>query len=258
LIAIKPQHVKDCQNDYSGSNSITRNVETMSSHAEHHRVDRVGWLRAGVLGANDGIISTASLIVGVAAASTKPNEILLTAIAGLVAGSMAMAAGEYVSVSSQADTEHADLARERKELGTDDAHEREELAQIYVKRGIDHDLAVKVADQLMAKDALGAHARDELGISEISTARPVQAALTSAVTFAVGAAMPVLMVAISPANRLIPFVITASLVFLAALGAIGAKTGGADILNGTARVTFWGALAMAATAGIGRLFGAVM
>ena len=230
----------------------------MRSHAEYHRVDRVGWLRAAVLGANDGIISTASLIVGVAAVSTKPSEILLTAIAGLVAGSMAMAAGEYVSVSSQADTEHADLARERAELGTDVAREREELAEIYVKRGIARDLATQVADQLMAKDALGTHARDELGISEISTARPVQAALTSAVTFAVGAAMPVLMVAISPANRLVPFVVIASLAFLAALGTIGAKTGGADIIKGAVRVTFWGALAMAATAGIGKLFGAVV
>jgi VIT1/CCC1 family predicted Fe2+/Mn2+ transporter len=230
----------------------------MKTHAEYHRVDRVGWLRAAVLGANDGIISTASLIVGVAAASTKPGEILLTAIAGLVAGSMAMAAGEYVSVSSQADTEHADLARERGELATDVAHEREELAQIYVKRGVARDLAIQVAYQLMEKDALGAHARDELGISDISTARPVQAALTSAVTFAVGAAMPVLMVAISPPTRLVPFVVIASLVFLAVLGAIGAKTGGADIVKGTARVTFWGALAMAATAGIGKLFGAVV
>jgi VIT1/CCC1 family predicted Fe2+/Mn2+ transporter len=230
----------------------------MSRHAEYHRVDRIGWLRAAVLGANDGIISTASLIVGVAAASSKPSEILLTAIAGLMAGSMAMAAGEYVSVSSQADTEQADLARERIELDTNVQFEREELARIYVKRGIDRDLALKVADQLMAKDALGAHARDELGISEISTARPVQAALTSAVTFAIGAAMPVLMVLVSPANRLAPFVVVASLAFLALLGAIGAKTGGADIIKGTARVTFWGALAMAATAGIGKLFGAVM
>ena len=230
----------------------------MKSHAEYHRVDRVGWLRAAVLGANDGIISTASLIVGVAAASTKPGEILLTAIAGLVAGSMAMAAGEYVSVSSQADTEHADLARERGELATEVVHEREELAQIYVKRGVARDLAIQVADQLMEKDALGTHARDELGISDISTARPVQAALTSAATFAVGAAMPVLTVAISPPTRLVPFVVIASLVFLAVLGAIGAKTGGADIVKGTARVTFWGALAMTATAGIGKLFGAVV
>ena len=227
-------------------------------HAEYHRVDRVGWLRAAVLGANDGIISTASLIVGVAAASTKPSEILLTAVAGLVAGSMAMAAGEYVSVSSQADTEHADLDREGGELATDIAHEREELTQIYVQRGVARDLAIKVADQLMEKDALGAHARDELGISGTTTARPVQAALTSAITFAVGAAMPVLMVAISPATRLVPFVVMASLVFLAVLGVIGARTGGADILKGTARVTFWGALAMAATAGIGQLFGAVV
>jgi len=227
-------------------------------HVEYHRVDRVGWLRAAVLGANDGIISTASLIVGVAAASTRPSEILLTAIAGLVAGAMAMAAGEYVSVSSQSDTEHADLARERGELATDIAREREELAAIYVKRGVTRALAMQVADQLMEHDALGAHARDELGISDMTTARPVQAALTSAVTFAVGAAMPTLMVVVSPANKIVPLVVIASLVFLAVLGAIGARTGGADIVKGTARVIFWGALAMAATAGIGRVFGAVV
>jgi len=227
-------------------------------HPENHRVDRIGWLRAAVLGANDGIISTASLIVGVAAASTKPGEILVAAVAGLVAGSMAMAAGEYVSVSSQSDTEHADLARERKELGENVEFEREELAQIYVKRGVDHELAVRVADQLMAKDALGAHARDELGISEISTARPVQAALTSAATFAVGAAMPVLMALVSPTDKLVPIVCIASLGFLALLGAVGAKAGGADIVKATARVTFWGAIAMAATAGVGKLFGAVV
>ncbi len=227
-------------------------------HPENHRVDRIGWLRAAVLGANDGIISTASLIVGVAAASTKPSEVLIAAVAGLVAGAMAMAAGEYVSVSSQADTENADLDRERKELSEDVPFEREELAQIYVKRGVEVDLARQVADQLMAKDALGAHARDELGISEITTARPVQAALTSALTFAVGAAMPLLMVLIAPTDRLVPIVTVASLAFLALLGAIGAQAGGADPIKGMARVTFWGAIAMAATAGIGKMFGAVV
>lgn len=227
-------------------------------HPENHRVDRIGWLRAAVLGANDGIISTASLIVGVAAASTKPSEVLIAAVAGLVAGAMAMAAGEYVSVSSQADTENADLDRERKELSENVPFEREELAQIYVKRGVEVDLARQVADQLMAKDALGAHARDELGISEITTARPVQAALTSALTFAVGAAMPLLMVLIAPTDRLVPIVTVASLAFLALLGAIGARAGGADPIKGMARVTFWGAIAMAATAGIGKMFGAVV
>ena len=227
-------------------------------HREDHRVDRIGWLRAAVLGANDGIISTASLVVGVAAAATKPSEVLLAAVAGLVAGAMAMAAGEYVSVSSQADTENADLNRERKELSTNVAFEREELAQIYVKRGLDSELAHKVADQLMAKDALGAHARDELGISEITAARPVQAALTSALTFSVGAALPLLMVLVSPVNKLVPIVTVASLAFLALLGAVGARAGGADPIKGMARVTFWGAIAMAATAGIGKLFGTVL
>lgn len=225
---------------------------------ESHLVDRIGWLRAAVLGANDGIVSTASLIVGVASAAAKPSDVLIAGVAGLVAGAMSMAAGEYVSVSSQSDTEHADLARERKELSENVEFEREELAQIYVNRGVDDELARKVADQLMAKDALGAHARDELGISEISTARPVQAALTSAATFAVGAAMPLSMVLISPAHALVPVVSVASLAFLALLGAIGAKAGGANIFRATARVTFWGAMAMALTAGIGTLFGTVV
>lgn len=233
-------------------------MSRLPAHRENHNVERIGWLRAAVLGANDGIISTASLIVGVAAAAAGPGDVLLTGIAGLVAGAMSMAAGEYVSVSSQSDTERADLAREQGELDDDIDFEREELAQIYVGRGVDHDLAVKVAAQLMAKDALGAHARDELGISEISTARPVQAALTSAATFAVGAAMPLLMVMISPADKLVLAVSAASLGFLALLGAVGAKAGGADVITGMARVTFWGALAMAATAGIGKLFGAVV
>ena len=233
-------------------------MSRLRGHAETHNVDRIGWLRAAVLGANDGIVSTASLIVGVAAAAAKPGDILLTGVAGLVAGAMSMAAGEYVSVSSQSDTEQADLARETKELADTPEFERAELAQIYVKRGVDHELAVRVADQLMAKDALGAHARDELGISEISTARPVQAALTSAATFAVGAAMPLAMVLVSPRELLIVIVSVASLAFLALLGAIGARAGGADVAKATARVAFWGALAMAATAGIGRLFGAVV
>ncbi|WP_296201131.1 VIT family protein [uncultured Hyphomicrobium sp.] len=227
-------------------------------HRENHLVTRIGWLRAAVLGANDGIVSTASLIVGVASAAAKSDDILIAGVAGLVAGAMSMAAGEYVSVSSQSDTERADLARERKELSEDVDFEREELAQIYVARGVDHELALKVADQLMAKDALGAHARDELGISEITTARPVQAALTSAATFSVGAALPLLMVVISPAHLLVPLVSGASLVFLGLLGAIGAKAGGADVLRATLRVTFWGALAMALTAGIGALFGTVV
>src|SRR6188472_1948208 len=223
-------------------------------HPESHLVSRIGWLRAAVLGANDGIVSTASLIVGVAAAAATQNDVLIAGIAGLVAGAMSMAAGEYVSVSSQSDTEKADLARERKELSENVEFEREELAEIYVKRGLDPLLARQVAEQLMSKDALTAHARDELGISEITAARPVQAALTSAATFAVGAAMPLLMVVVSPAGALIPIVSAASLGFLALLGAIGAKAGGADVPRATARVTFWGAFAMALTAGIGRLW----
>ena len=224
-------------------------------HPERHLVDRIGWLRAAVLGANDGIVSTASLIVGVAAAASTPGDVLIAGVAGLVAGAMSMAAGEYVSVSSQSDTERADLARERTELNENIAFEREELAQIYVGRGLDVDLARQVADQLMAKDALGAHARDELGISEMTTARPVQAALASAATFAVGAAMPLSMVLISPTAWLIPIVSVASLAFLALLGAVGAKAGGANVPRATARVAFWGLLAMALTAGIGKLFG---
>lgn len=224
-------------------------------HDEKHLVDRIGWLRAAVLGANDGIVSTASLIVGVAAAAAKPSDILVAGIAGLVAGAMSMAAGEYVSVSSQSDTEQADLGRESKELRDNLAFEQEELASIYVKRGLDSDLARQVALQLMAKDALGAHARDELGISEITTARPIQAALTSAATFAVGAALPLVMVIVAPSAWLVPAVSAASLVFLGALGAVGAKAGGADMLRATLRVTFWGALAMALTAGIGAIVG---
>ena len=227
-------------------------------HPETHLVGRIGWLRAAVLGANDGIVSTASLIVGVAAAAATRNEVLVAGVAGLVAGAMSMAAGEYVSVSSQSDTERADLARERKELSENAGFELDELAEIYVKRGVDPALARQVAGQLMAKDALGTHARDELGISDITAARPVQAALTSAATFAVGAAMPLLMVVVSPAGMLVPIVSAASLGFLALLGAIGAKAGGANVLRATARVTFWGALAMALTAVIGKIFGTVV
>lgn len=216
-------------------------------HPERHRVSRIGWLRAAVLGANDGIVSTASLIVGVAAASGTGSAVLVAGVAGLVAGAMSMAAGEYVSVSSQSDTEQADLARERAEL-----------AEIYAKRGVDSDLADKVADQLMAKDALGTHARDELGISEMTTARPIQAALTSAATFSAGAAMPLLMVVVSPTSLLVPVVSVTSLLFLAFLGAVGARAGGAGVVRATVRVTFWGALAMALTAGIGSLVGTVV
>lgn len=227
-------------------------------HVERHAVSRIGWLRAAVLGANDGIISTASLIVGVAAADASSSSVLLTGVAGLVAGAMSMAAGEYVSVSSQSDTEQADLAREAGELRDNPAFEQEELADIYVRRGVARDLARQVAAQLMAKDALGAHAQDELGMSEITTARPIQAAMTSAATFAVGAAMPLLMVVVAPTSGLVWIVAGASLAFLALLGAIGARAGGADVLRATARVTFWGALAMALTAGIGALFGTIV
>lgn len=224
-------------------------------HRESHLIERVGWLRAAVLGANDGIISTASLVLGVASAAVAKNDVLLTGVAGLVAGAMSMAAGEYVSVSSQADTENADLAREKRELADDPDFEKEELAQLYVARGVEVDLARMVAEQLMAKDALGAHARDELGISDISTARPIQAAFASAATFSVGAAAPLVLVLVSPANSLLLIVSMGSLAFLAALGMIGAKAGGADVLRPTIRVTFWGAFAMALTAGIGAIVG---
>ena len=233
-------------------------MSRLHAHPESHLVHRIGWLRAAVLGANDGIVSTASLIVGVAAASSARSEVLIAGVAGLVAGAMSMAAGEYVSVSSQSDTEKADLARERKELSEHAELELDELASIYVERGVDPALARRVAQQLMAKDALAAHARDELGISAITTARPVQAALTSAAMFSTGAALPLLMVVVSPAGALVPIVSAASLGFLALLGAIGAVAGGANVLRATVRVTFWGAFAMALTAGIGRLFGTVL
>lgn len=227
-------------------------------HRENHLIERIGWLRAAVLGANDGIISTASLILGVVSAAGTQHDALIAGVAGLAAGAMAMAAGEYVSVSSQSDTEQADLAREAGELNSNPAHELEELAQIYVSRGVEVSLARQVSQQLMANDSLGAHARDELGISSSNTARPVQAALASAATFSVGAAAPLLLVAIAPASWLMPAVALGSLVFLAILGMAGAKVGGAGILKPTLRVVFWGALAMAATTGIGALFGKVV
>lgn len=224
-------------------------------HRESHRIDRVGWLRAAVLGANDGIVSTASLIVGVAAASQGRGPILVAGVAALVAGAMSMAAGEYVSVSSQSDTERADLAKEQAELETQPEMELEELTQIYVGRGVEVGLARQVATQMMSSDALGAHARDELGISDFTTARPIQAALTSAATFAAGAALPLALAAIAPLGLLVPAVSIASLLFLALLGGIGARAGGAPMLKPVLRVTFWGAIAMALTAGVGALFG---
>ncbi|MBC7637211.1 MAG: VIT family protein [Acetobacteraceae bacterium] len=230
-------------------------IVTRRLHSERHLVSRIGWLRAAVLGANDGIVSTASLIIGVAAAASKPGDILIAGAAGLVAGAMSMAAGEYVSVSSQSDTEQADLGRERAELSYDAEAETSELAGLYIKRGVDAATADIVARQLMAKDALAAHARDELGISEMTTARPIQAALTSAATFTVGAALPLAIVLVVPGKWLVATVAAASLLFLALLGAVGARAGGALVWKATLRVTFWGALAMALTAGIGLAVG---
>jgi vacuolar iron transporter family protein len=227
-------------------------------HSEFHRTHRVGWLRAAVLGANDGIVSTASLIVGVAAAAPDKSGVLVAGIAGLVAGAMSMAAGEYVSVSSQADTENADLSRERAELAGELEREHAELAAIYVGRGLDAAIADEVATQLMAKDALGAHARDELGISDTLSARPVQAAFASAGTFAVGAALPLLLVVLVPSTALVWAVSGASLLFLALLGGLAARAGGSPVLKSIVRVTFWGALAMGLTAGVGALFGATV
>jgi VIT1/CCC1 family predicted Fe2+/Mn2+ transporter len=224
-------------------------------HRERHRAGRVGWLRASVLGANDGILSTASLMLGVAAAHATHRSTMVAGVAGLVAGAMSMAAGEYVSVHSQKDTEQADLKLERAELKTDDAGERRELADIYVARGLDRTLAKQVTRQLMAHDALGAHARDELGITAAFRARPIQAALASAGSFAVGAAMPLAVTAIAPQADLIPLVSGTSLLFLALLGGLAARAGGAGVMAGALRVTFWGALAMAVTAGVGALFG---
>jgi vacuolar iron transporter family protein len=224
-------------------------------HTERHKSHRIGWLRAAVMGANDGIVSTASLVLGVAAAGATSKSILITGVAGLVAGAMSMAAGEYVSVSSQSDTENADLDRERLELAADPVHEHAELSAIYVGRGLDKTLADNVATQLMAHDALGAHSRDELGISDTTTARPVQAALASAATFSVGAALPLLVVLLVPVSLLMWTVSASSLLFLMFLGALAGYTGGSSMLKATVRVTFWGALAMALTAGVGALFG---
>ena len=232
----------------------TRNARR---HGEHHRTSRIGWLRAAVLGANDGIVSTGSLMLGVAAASASHSNILVTGVAGLVAGAMSMAAGEYVSVHSQADTEAADLARESGELKRDPAGEHRELAAIYVGRGLDPVLANQVADQLMARDALGAHSRDELGFSKDLSARPIQAALASAASFAVGAALPLVVATMATGKYLMPSIAVTSLGFLAMLGAIASQVGGAGIWIGAWRVTFWGAIAMAITAAAGALFGAV-
>jgi VIT1/CCC1 family predicted Fe2+/Mn2+ transporter len=222
-----------------------------------HRINRIGWLRASVLGANDGILSTASLVVGVAAAHATHNSVLVAGVAGLVAGAMSMASGEYVSVSSQADTERADLACERRELDTDDEDEHKELASIYVQRGLDKSLAKEVARQLMIKDALGAHARDELGISVNFIPHPVQAALASALTFSMGGVLPLLVMLWAPQARLVPFVFGSTLLFLAGLGAVAALIGGAPVIKAALRVTFWGTLAMGLTAAVGALFGTI-
>jgi vacuolar iron transporter family protein len=230
----------------------------MTAHREQHRTQRIGWLRAAVLGANDGIVSTASLIVGVAAAETSRTGVLVAGMAGLVAGAMSMAAGEYVSVSSQSDTENADIARERRELADDPAVELDELQGIYVERGLEPALARQVAEQLTARDALAAHSREELGISDMHAARPLQAAFASALTFGLGAALPVLTAALAPAGAIIPIVSGTSLLFLASLGGFAAIAGGAGIVRGVARVTFWGALAMALTALIGHVFGTIV
>ncbi|HSQ96144.1 MAG TPA: VIT family protein [Croceibacterium sp.] len=227
-------------------------------HIERHRIDRVGWLRAAVLGANDGIVSTSSLVVGVAAAAAGKPEILLAGFAGLAAGALSMAAGEYVSVSSQADTEGADLARERRELAEQPEFELDELTAVYVGRGLEPKLAREVAKQLTAKDALAAHARDELALSDLTTARPLQAAMASAATFSVGAAMPMVAAGVAPLATLVPAVVVASLGFLALLGALGAHAGGASMVKGVGRVVFWGAVAMAVTAGVGKVFGTVV
>lgn len=228
------------------------------THLERHRTDRMGWLRAAVLGANDGIVSTASLLVGVAAASAGRNELLVAGVAGLVAGAMSMAAGEYVSVSSQSDTEAADLAREREELRAQPESEQRELAAIYEARGLTPQLAAQVAEQLSAHDVLGAHARDELGLSDLMAARPVQAALASGLTFTAGALLPLLTAWLAPAPYLVPIVAGTSLVSLVALGALAARAGGAPVVKAAARVAFWGALAMGLTAGVGKLFGTVV
>ena len=233
-------------------------MKPLSRHVERHRTDRIGWLRAAVQGANDGIVSTASLVLGVVAAGATPQAVLVAGVAGLMAGAMSMAAGEYVSVFSQADTEKAELERERREIELHPEAEHSELAGIYMKRGLSPELARQVAGQLMRHDALGAHVRDELGISDTMSANPVQAALASAASFAVGAALPLAVIALAPAQGLVVWVAVTSLLFLALLGALAARAGGAGMLAGAWRVTFWGALAMAITAGVGALFGAVV
>ena len=230
----------------------------MVKHLERHYAERIGWLRAAVLGANDGILSTASIVVGVAAAHSVRGDIIIAGTAGLVAGAMSMAAGEYVSVSSQADTEKADLEREKHELENDIEFERSELADIYIKRGLQPELAQEVANQLMEHDALAAHARDELGLTEIHSARPIQAALASAATFAVGAALPLIIAYLSSTSFIIPSVAVGSLLCLAFLGGLAARTGGANMLVGAGRVSLWGAIAMSATAGVGAIFGTVV
>lgn len=232
-------------------------MRPLSRHIERHRTDRIGWLRAAVLGANDGLVSTASLMVGVAAAQASASSILMTGTAGLVAGAMSMAAGEYVSVHTQADTEAADLARERAELAADPQSETRELAALYTGRGLQPALAQTVAEQLMAHDALGAHARDELGITQALSARPVQAALASAGSFAVGALVPLAVALLAPGASLVPWIAVTSLIVLALLGAVAARAGGANMARGAARVTLWGALALGVTAAAGALFGAV-
>jgi vacuolar iron transporter family protein len=258
LIAIKsPLGVAAQSLTAAHSNAERSKMARAVLHTESHLIKRIGWLRAAVLGANDGIVSTASLIVGVAASGAGQGPILVAGVAGLVAGAMSMAAGEYVSVSSQSDTENADLAREALELKTDIEFERKELADIYIGRGVEPDLARKVAEQMMAKDALGAHAREELGISDITTARPVQAAITSALTFSAGAILPLLVVLIAPLNLITAAVALAAIAFLALLGAIGARAGGANPVKPVIRVVFWGAIALAVTAGVGALFGPV-
>ena len=233
-------------------------MKPLNRHLERHRTDRIGWLRAAVLGANDGIVSTASLVLGVVAAGATPQAVLVAGVAGLMAGAMSMAAGEYVSVHSQADTENAELERERREIELHPEAEHAELAGIYMARGLSPELARQVAVQLMQHDALGAHVRDELGISDTMSANPVQAALASAASFAVGAALPLAVIALAPAQGLVVWVAVTSLLFLALLGAMAARAGGAGMLAGAWRVTFWGALAMAITAGVGALFGAVV
>ena len=233
-------------------------MKPLNRHLERHRTDRIGWLRAAVLGANDGIVSTASLVLGVVAAGATPQAVLVAGVAGLMAGAMSMAAGEYVSVHSQADTEKAELERERREIELHPEAEHAELAGIYMARGLTPELARQVAVQLMQHDALGAHVRDELGISDTMSANPVQAALASAASFAVGAALPLAVIALAPTQGLVVWVAVTSLLFLALLGAMAARAGGAGMLAGAWRVTFWGALAMAITAGVGALFGAVV